>query len=77
MSKRIDQAIAAYYAATAPAAIEAFLQIAKREKYADLGTADGIRKGAFSVLRDVLDAEIARDPDPQAAASSLPDQDYA
>jgi hypothetical protein len=69
VSKRIDQAIAAYQAATAPAAIEAFLQITKREKYADLVSADGIRKGAASVLRDVLDEEIARDADPQTAAS--------
>jgi hypothetical protein len=90
MSKRIDQAIAAYQAATTPAVVKASLKAADREGHADLVTAYGIRMGAASVLRDALDAEIGRDPETErakmgdalarasqaAAGTSLPDQGY-
>jgi len=61
MSKCIDQAIAAYQAATSPGFIRAAIQAVEREGHRDLVTENGIHLGAASMLCDVIQAEIARD----------------
>ena len=60
MSDPIATAYAAYQARTTPESARVVLAAVNDREYADLVTAESIRIGALSELRDMIDAEINR-----------------
>lgn len=60
MATKVTEAIAAYRAATTPAAVRRTLAAFKGKDYASLITAEGIRLGALDALRKEIEQEIGR-----------------